>query len=70
MIKISLITNNKHRLIPVIEKYTPLIPTYKLGLAGVLPIFLIFDPKHRLLVLVRAVEVVTCTHNLCFGPKY
>ena len=40
------------------------------GLQGI-PIFLMFDPKHRLWVLVRtASPVLTCTHNQCFEQTY
>ena len=33
------------------------------------PLVLIFAPKHRLWVLVRAEAVLTCIHNLCFEQK-
>ena len=60
------------------EIFTPLKPHFyieKLGFAGVYLFFLIFDPKHRLWVLVRTAmarqfeAVLTCTHNLCFEQK-
>ena len=44
----------------------PLEPHF-LGLTEVNIFLLIFDPKHRLCVLVQA--VLTCTHNLCFEQK-
>ena len=54
---------------------TPLLYS-KTGVCRGIPIFLIFDPKHRLWVLVRTASarlgeaVLTCTHNLCFEQKY
>ena len=51
-----------------IPPYTPLLYR-KLGFTGVYIIFLFFDLKHRLLVLVTE-AVLTCTHNLCFEQKY
>ena len=42
----------------------------KLGCAYLcIPFFLIFDPKHRLWVLIRTASArpfLACTHNLCF----
>ena len=51
-------------------KCIPLIHHFyivKFGVAGAKPNFLIFDPKHRLWVLVRA--ILTCIHNLCFSKN-
>ena len=39
------------------------------GVCCGIPIFLTFDPKHRLWVIVRSEAVLTCTHNLCFEQK-
>ena len=41
----------------------------KTGVCRGILIFLIFAPKHRLWVLVRAEAVLTCTYNLCFEQK-
>ena len=32
-------------------------------------IFLIFAPKHRLVAYIQERQVLTSTHNLCFGAK-
>ena len=50
-----------------IPSYTPLLYS-KTGVCKGVCLFLIFDPKHRLCVLVGK-EVLTCTHNLCFEQK-
>ena len=49
------------------SKPTFYIVTVQLGYARV---FLFFDPKHRLWVLVRTAEaVLMCTHNQCFEQR-
>ena len=54
---------------------TPLNPTFiysKTGVCRGIPIFLIFAPKHRLIVGTQnrlGEAVLTCTHNLCFEQK-
>ena len=49
--------------------YTPLLYS-ETGVYRGIHFFLIFAPKHRLLVLVRTASLteagLTCTHNLCF----
>ena len=47
-----------------IHPYTPLLYR-KTGVCRGIPIFLIFDPKHRLWVLVSD-AVLTCTNDVCF----
>ena len=51
-----------------VPPYTPLLYS-KTGVYSGRPIFVIFDPKHRVWVLVRGEAVLTCTHNLCFRQK-
>ena len=48
--------------------YTPLLHS-ETGVYRGIPIFLIFDPKHALLVLVRT-ALAMCTHNQCFEQNY
>ena len=59
--------------------YANLFYIVKLGFTGVYLFFLIFDPKHTLLLHVRtaslrqfklAETVQTCIHNQCFEQKY
>ena len=57
-------------MLRVCAMYTPLNPNFykeKIGFAGDIPNFLIFDPKHTLWVHVL---VRTCTHNVCFEGKH
>ena len=52
-----------------IPPYTPLLYS-KTGVCRGIPIFCIFDPKHRLWVLVRITKVaLMCTHNLCLSKS-
>ena len=78
MITTATFCGDKCKSISVIRKtcpcnkypFKPQIYSVKMGFAGVYLFFLIFDPKHRLWVLVRTASladaVLTCTHNLCF----
>ena len=61
--------NSSGKHVPAI--YTLSYPTFiwqNWDMQG-MAIFLIFDPKHRLWVLVRTEAVLTCTHDLCFEQK-
>ena len=50
-----------------ISSYTPLFYS-KTGVYRGIHYFLIFALKHKLWVFVRTAS--TCTHNICFEPKY